>query len=39
MAKVASNSTAASDLMIEDKPIASVAENVADRREIDFDCW
>lgn len=39
MAKVASNSMAASDLMVEDKPIASVAENVADRQEIDFDCW
>lgn len=39
MARVASNSTAASGLMFEDKLAASVVESVVDRREIDFDYW
>lgn len=39
MARLANNSTAVSDLMVENKPVASVAESVADRLEIDFDCW
>lgn len=39
MEKVASNLTAVSELMVEDKPVASVAESVADKQETDFDCW
>lgn len=38
-AKFASNSTAVSEATVEDKPAASLAGSVADKRVIDSDCW